>query len=114
MAYSLDLRERVLSACDAGTLTKDVAARFSVSRSWVRRLKQRRRETGEIGPRKGKTGPKPKLANHLDELQQLVQEQPDATLEELRQRLSVAVSVATICRVLRSLGLTFKKNGARG
>ena len=114
MVYSMDLRERVLAASDAGFATKEVAERFSVSRSWVRRLKQRRRETGEIGPRRGKTGPKPKLKNHLDELRQLVEEQPDATLEELRQRLSVAVSVPTICRGLQSLGITFKKSPARG
>ena len=43
-AYSLDLRTRVLAACDAGKKTKQVAEQFSVSPAWVRRLKQRRRE----------------------------------------------------------------------
>ena len=47
-AYSLDLRRRVLAACDAGNGTKAVADLFEVSPSWVRRLKQRRRELGTI------------------------------------------------------------------
>ena len=47
-AYSLDLRERVLAACDAGLASRVVAQQYRVSRAWVDRLKQRRRETGEI------------------------------------------------------------------
>ena len=50
-AYSMDLRERVLSDSDAGMQTAQVAEKYSVSKSWVRRLKQRRRESGQIAPR---------------------------------------------------------------
>jgi transposase len=49
-AYSMDLRKRVLAACDDGHGTKQVAETFGVSSSWVRRLKQRRRELGTIAP----------------------------------------------------------------
>ena len=49
--YSMDLRTRVLADCDAGLAAKEVAAKFRVSRSWVNRLVQRRRETGQVGPR---------------------------------------------------------------
>ncbi len=49
--YSMDLRSRVLADFDAGLAAKEVAAKFRVSRSWVNRLVQRRRETGEVGPR---------------------------------------------------------------
>ena len=108
--YSMDLRKRVLADCDAGLRTKEVAERFSVSPAWVRRLKQRRRETGEIAPRRGKTGPQPTLQDHLSDLEKLVEDSPDATLEELRQKLSVVVSVATICRALKALGITLKKS----
>nr|MBA2301083.1 DUF4062 domain-containing protein [Acidobacteriota bacterium] len=51
-AYSLDLRTRVLADWDAGLKGEDVAAKYRVSRAWVHRLVQRRRETGEIGPRR--------------------------------------------------------------
>lgn len=50
-AYSMDLRQRVIDACDSGLGTSEVAETFSVSQAWVRRLKQRRRETGSIGPK---------------------------------------------------------------
>ena len=51
MAYSMDLRARVLRDSDAGLPTKDVAEKYTVSVSWVNRVKQRKRETGEIAPR---------------------------------------------------------------
>jgi len=51
-AYSIDLRERVVAACDAGDSTREqIAARFSVSVSWIRDLLKRRRQTGSIEPR---------------------------------------------------------------
>ena len=50
--YSMDLRTRVLRDSDAGMPSKDVAAKYAVSRAWVDRVKQRRRETGEITPRR--------------------------------------------------------------
>ena len=51
-AYSIDLRTRVLADWDAGMKADDVAAKYRVSRAWVHRLVQRRRETGEIEPRR--------------------------------------------------------------
>ena len=45
-AYSMEFRRDVLTACDAGGATREVAVRFCVSESWVRRIKQDRRETG--------------------------------------------------------------------
>src|SRR5258708_6609715 len=50
--YSMDLRQRVLDACDRGEGTKATAKRFGVSPAWVRRLKQHRRlRDGDIAPR---------------------------------------------------------------
>lgn len=109
-AYSLDLRRRVLAACDAGHGTKQVAIWFRVSPAWVRRLKQRRREWGRIEPLPRNSGRKPKLSgDDVDRLKALVGEQPDATLRELRERLGVQVDVATICRALQRLRLSLKK-----
>ena len=49
--YSMDVRERVSKAWDASGDADPIAATFSVSRAWVHRLVQRRRETGSIAPR---------------------------------------------------------------
>ena len=58
-AYSMDLRERVLHDSDAGMKAATVAVKCHVSASWVRRLKQRRRETGEVAPRRQRYGRQP-------------------------------------------------------
>ena len=52
-AYSLDLRTRVLKDSDAGMVSKLVAEKYAVSRAWVDRLKQRRRETGRARGARG-------------------------------------------------------------
>jgi len=111
-AYSLDLRQRVLADCDAGLHNDEVARNYHVSAAWIRRLKQRRRETGSLEPRVRRLPP-PRLAPHQERLQELVDQRPDATLEELRQALGVPTSTASICRALQRLRLTVKKKSSR-
>ena len=81
-AYSEDLRQRVVQACDDGILTREeIADQFQVSTAWIRRLLQRRRETGSFSALPGGRGPKPKLTEaHLSRLSRLVEKHPDATL----------------------------------
>jgi transposase len=109
-AYSMDLRERVLRDSDAGMMADAVAERYHVSGSWVRWLKQRRRETGEVGPRPRRYGPRPKLEPHVHTLAALIQEQPDRTLADLQEALGLPVSLPTICRAVQQLELRIKKN----
>src|SRR5215468_5192634 len=97
-AYSLDLRQRVLADCDRGLSTRVVATKYSVSESWVRRLKQRRREDGVLTPRVGTTGPKPSWHAYAERLRAAIDATPDATLEELRDRLGLAVALSTLWR----------------
>jgi transposase len=111
-AYSLDLRERVVADCDAGMRPTDVAEKYRVSGRWVYQLLARRRESGEIAPRRGRTGPKPRLTEHLDRLGLMVQQHPDATLRQLRELLCVPVGLATLWRALQTLGITLKKSPA--
>ena len=49
-AYSMDLRLRVLRDADAGLPSDELAEKYSVSRAWVDRLKQRRRPRGHGAP----------------------------------------------------------------
>lgn len=106
-AYSQDLRDRVLAARDRGLPTRQVADLFNVSPAWVRRVVQRRREHGETAPRP--RGGVTVVKIDLDQLRQLVREQPDATVKELHARLGVDCSVSAVDMALRRLGLTFKK-----
>ena len=114
-AYSMDLRVRVLADSDAGMNTSAVAAKYAVSPAWVRRLKQRRRTTGQTTPRRGRPGPKPSLAQGTaqgDRLAQLAATEPDLSAAEFRDRLGLACHPTTVWRALRRLDLTFKKNYA--
>ena len=110
-AYSLDLRTRVLAACKDAP-TKQVARQFSVSPAWVRRLKQHLRERGDIVPRTGGGSRGQKIDRSPS--RELVEQQPDATLVELRDRLVAAgglkVTPWAISKALRELQLTYKKS----
>ena len=97
-AYSMDLRERALLDSDAGMKAADVAAKYRVSGSWVRLLKQRRRGDARVQP-------------HLHTVADLIAAHPDRTLAELKDALATPASVPTVWRAVRALGLTVKKNG---
>jgi len=106
-AYSQDLRDRVIAARDRGLKTKQVSQLFKVSPAWVRRVMQRLRECGETAPRP--RGGVTVVKIDMDRLRQLVEQQPDATVRELHQRLGVACSQSAVDMALRRLGLSFKK-----
>jgi|SRR5690242_7863598 transposase len=109
-AISMDLRVRIFEARQAGETTAEVADRFAVSPAFVRRLIQRHRETGSLAPSTARRGPAPRLADQAGRLRQLNAEHPDLTPAEVRDRLGVPVSPLTVWRMLRRLGLTFKKS----
>ena len=112
-AYSMDLRLRILEDCDGGMSTRAAALKYRVSESWVRRLKQRRRETGETTPRSSRPKTiKKALAEHGELLRGLVRQNPDTTLDELRAQLPVPVSRTTVWRALEALQLSFKKKSS--
>jgi transposase len=110
-AYSHDLRERIVAAVERGELSiRQIARVFSVSLSFIVRLRQRQRRTGSLQPLPHGGVPPRKLDAAAEErLRQLVHDQPDATLAELRDRLGIDCSLTTICRALQRLRLSRKK-----
>ena len=108
---SLDLRERIVSAYDRGDSTRaQVAARYDVSEGMVKKLLQQRRRTGDIAPRHRFSGAKPKISfKHQQHLMQLVRDNPDMTLEELRDAIGVACTPQAVHYVLQKMGLPLKK-----
>ena len=105
--YSQDLRDRVLAAYDRGMKTRQIAETFAVSPAWARRVRQCRREHGRTTPLP--RGGARVIKIDMDRLAELVREQPDATLLELRDRLGVDCTESAICIALKRLGLSFKK-----
>src|SRR3954452_19668394 len=114
-AISEDLRKRILETIQRGDGSlRQIARRFLVSVSFITRLLQLHRSTGSLEPRPhGGGNPAVLGPEDLEQLRELVQKQPDATLEELRQRLGVSCSLMAISRALRKLGLPRKKKVPR-
>lgn len=109
---SMDLRTRIVAACDAGDSPADVAQTFSVTTRTVYKLLAVRRETGSLQPRSGQRGPKPKLQEHRDAILQAIRKAPGTTLEELRTQLKLPGCLATLWVALRRWGITLKKSRA--
>ena len=112
VAYSIDLRERVLAAVDEGAETQEqIARRFYVSARWIRKLIARRTTTGSIAPKPNGGGRKLLIQGDAAEaLRAAVVDRPDATLQELREATGFHGCVMTIWRAIRRLEITRKKS----
>jgi transposase len=110
----MDLRKRVARAWDAGLDAESVAAKYDVSRAWVHRLIQRRRESGSLAPRPQTKFRRRALAEAEEQrLAALITARPDATLAELREALPTSAALSTLWRTIDRLGFTLKKNRTR-
>src|SRR5262245_15219661 len=128
---SLDLRERVIKACDKGDLTRvEIAALFGVSTAWIRCLLRRRRETGSVAPLPHRPGPRPieeRDPTLLRDLEQLLTDEvagdPMSDAKRVRsstgklsdqlKALGHQVSGSTVFRLLKDLGYSLKFNKKR-
>ena len=108
-----EMRTRILEDCDNGMSERKAAIKWKVGRATISKIKKLRRDTGSIEPRKGVTGPQPKLLAHRQLLQEIVAKTPDSTLEEIRAQLPVVVSIQTVHVELKKLKLTYKKKSLR-
>jgi transposase len=110
-AYPQKIRELVLDAYAEGVETADIARQLKVSQSWIRRVRQRWQELQLRSAIEQKHGPDPKLTQaHRLQLAKLVEQTPDATLNQLREQLNRPVSISTIFRALDDMKLTLKKS----
>ena len=111
--YPLELRQRVIRAVDNKIGTKkEIAETFSVSTSWIRKLLQRRRKTGTLEPSARTQGRKPAFRGaDLKQPNAFVQENPDSTLEEIREHFAgkVNCSIVAIHNSLKRLDWRYKK-----
>jgi len=113
--YSKDFRTKIVKTKQkTNESIQQIANRFQVSYSFVNRLLKRYEAMASVEP-KPHGGGKPPLLNsqQIDVLRQLVEEDNDATLQQLSVRLTektgIKVSIPTICRLLQKLELTRKK-----
>lgn len=95
---------------------RQLAHRFKVARSFVQKLLKQKQQVGSIAPLPHGGGRESKLSEHLALVQQLVQENNDATLKELctsvEQNTGLKVAQSTMCRFLQKHQLNRKKASA--
>jgi len=112
--YSIDLRKRVLAACDRQEQTiTEITKQFQVSRRWIEKLRKKRTEFGTIAPAERTQGRKPAFVGEmLNELNELVKCQCDITLSEIKKHFAgrVSCSLQAIANNLKRLGWGYKKN----
>jgi len=118
-AYSVDLRQKIVDAHNQKEGSqRQLAKRFRVSLTFIENLLKRYRIDGTAEPRAHGGGRSAKLNPEQEAvLAKLVEEDNDAILVELcdrlEQRVSVRISRATMGRIVQKLKLTRKKNLAR-
>ena len=120
MAYSQDLRERAVAVADRGEHTQaEVAELFGVSLSALEKWLKQKRRSGNLTLRTNQCGRRRMLGTAEAErvIRDAVALQPDATLDELCERLNaktqIVASPSTMCRALAELGLRRKKDASR-
>jgi transposase len=112
IAYSQDLRERVLAAIDAAEGTQQqIAERFRVSARWIRKMLALRSSTGSIAPKPPSGGRKRLIQGKAAEaLQAAIRQTADATLQELREMIGFDGCLMTVWRAIRRRNITRKKS----
>lgn len=110
-AYSNDIRERVIKALQEGEKVKEISERLTVSTRFIYSLSMRFRCTGCYEALKHSGGAPRKLSEEDNEkIRQAIRARPDITLAEIQERCNLQVSVPTIHRAIKRMGLTRKKN----
>ena len=111
--YSKEFRREVLAACEAGGGTREVATRFGVSESWVRRIKQEKRESGKTAPKTTRNRRR-SWETWQSWLEEKIDQQPDIYLREiqaaLKAELGIETSLWTISKACRAIKRTRKKD----
>jgi transposase len=115
-AYTTEFRAEVLAACDAAVDTdegtKAIALRFKVSESWVRSIKQQRREQDKIAPQTAAPR-QPKWRAWSGWITAKIAERPDIYLRELQAELKAELGgeacLATLCNACNELDQSRKK-----
>ena len=105
---SMEKRELIVSNAKRGMSVPEISKVFQVGKSTIWKLLKREKESGSIEPRyQGKKSSMTE-AQHQAMLD-LVEQEPDVTLEEIRERLDLPIHKSQISNLLHQAGYHFKK-----
>lgn len=105
-----EARELLVKGYEKSGDVAAIARAYSVSERTVYRLAQQKRETGSVALRTSRRGRKPTLTEEDKEnIKQCVDERPDITINEIREKLQLTASYSTVERAVQAMGYTLKK-----
>jgi transposase len=109
--YPAMVRRRIVELYDQDYSTGEIAEVFGVCESGVRRVRQHFRERGTLDPLPRTCGRKPVMTPAVERrVREHVAAHPDVTREELRSALGLGVSLQSISKWFKRLGLSLKKS----
>jgi len=108
---SIEVRKLIVSARKNGMGLKEIEKTFQVKKTAVYNLFQLEEETGSVEPRPHARGRKPALDEEAMKcLEQLILAQPDITLQEIKDKMNLQISLVAISKIIRNkLHYRFKK-----
>ena len=110
MLYN-EARKLLIEAWNRTHNAKEVAECFGINTSTVYRLVKRMRETGSVETRTSLRGRKPSLSQKdIQNIDCLIQQQPDITINEIIDTLQLHVSDETVRKTILKLGYVYNRN----
>ncbi|MDR2047533.1 MAG: hypothetical protein LBP79_06545 [Clostridiales bacterium] len=105
-----NIRESIVAARQRGLMVKDICKAYGIKANAVFKLSRLYRETGSVSPRTSARGRKPALSREqIGLIRDLILAENDITLDEIKERLHLEVTIVTICRIVKKLGFSYKK-----
>ena len=109
--YAAMVRKRIVELYAPEYSTSEIAEVFGVCESGVRRVRQHFRERGTLEPLPRTCGRKPMMSAEVERrIREHIAARPDATRDEVRSALGLSVSLQSISKWLKRLGLPLKKS----
>ena len=113
--YSIDLRKRVIQKHKEGKSVSEIENELSVKTTFIYDMLRLYKETGSVEAKPPAGGRKPTITKEiLSQIEALVIETPDMTLQEIKDELGLTASLSVICDAInKKLNLRYKKNSFR-
>ena len=107
---STDERELIVKAHDKGIRVSEIAKNFSVSEVTVYKYINKMDTVGTVAVRTNERGRKSILNDkNLNDIKELILQQPDITIREIKERLNLSASVENIRTHVIQIGFVYKK-----
>ena len=110
-AVTNEIREKIIRHKRNGSKEDDIAKWLLISKSTVTKIWARYRRTGNYQPSPRTQGRKPCVDEAtMARIEEKIKEVPDMTLAELIDEFELTITQSALCRRLKKLDYSFKKN----